>query len=100
MKGGSVSGACEGYITKVVWRAILALMGAWGPHKLVISDNHPMLFHRLRVKNRIILSISGILLYTPRPRASSTSLSYERRGGRSRFDTSLTCSQIVDFRDI
>ena len=29
---------CEGYITKVVWRAILALMGAWGPHKLVISD--------------------------------------------------------------
>ena len=30
---------CKGYITKVVWRAILALMGAWGPHKLVISDN-------------------------------------------------------------
>ena len=39
MKGGSVSGVCKGYITKVVWRAILALMGAWGPHKLVISDN-------------------------------------------------------------
>ena len=38
MKGGSVSGVCEGYITKVVWRAILALTGAWGPHKLVISD--------------------------------------------------------------
>ena len=38
MKGGSVSGVCKGYITKVVWRAILALMGAWGPHKLVISD--------------------------------------------------------------
>ena len=37
MKGGSVSGVCKGYITKVVWRAILALMGAWGPHKLVIS---------------------------------------------------------------
>ena len=40
MKGGSVSGVCKGYITKVVWRAILALMGAWGPHKLVISDNY------------------------------------------------------------
>ena len=38
MKGGSVSVVCKGYITKVVWRAILALMGAWGPHKLVISD--------------------------------------------------------------
>ena len=33
VKGGSVSGVCKGYITKVVWRAILALMGAWGPHK-------------------------------------------------------------------
>ena len=38
MKGGSVSVVCKGYITKVVWRAILALTGAWGPHKLVISD--------------------------------------------------------------
>ena len=41
MKGGSVSGVCKGYITKVVWRAILALMGAWGPHKLVISYRRP-----------------------------------------------------------
>ena len=38
MKGGSVSGVCKGYITKVVWRAILALSGAWGPRELVISD--------------------------------------------------------------
>ena len=29
-----------------------------------------------------------------------TSSPYERRGGRSRFDTSLTFSQIVDFSDI
>ena len=64
------------------------------------KSNYPMPFHRLRVRIRIIGSISGIHLYTPRPRASSTSLSYERRGGRSRFDTSLTFSQIVDFRDI
>ena len=38
MKGGSVSVVCKGYITKVVWRAILALSGAWGPRELVISD--------------------------------------------------------------
>ena len=40
MKGGrSVSVVCKGYVTKVVWRAILALSGAWGPRELVISDN-------------------------------------------------------------
>ena len=39
MKGGSVSVVCKGYITKVVWRAILALSGAWGPRELVISDS-------------------------------------------------------------
>ena len=38
MKGGSVSVVCKGYITKVVWRAILALSGAWGPRELVILD--------------------------------------------------------------
>ena len=38
MKGGSISVVCKGYITKVVWRAILALSGAWGPRELVISD--------------------------------------------------------------
>ena len=39
MKGGSVSVVCKGYITKVVWRAILALSGAWGPRELVILDS-------------------------------------------------------------
>ena len=39
MKGGSASVVCKGYITKVVWRAILALTGGWAPHKLVILDN-------------------------------------------------------------
>ena len=43
MKGGSVSVVCKGYITKVVWRAILALSGAWGPRELVILDNESYL---------------------------------------------------------
>ena len=53
MKGGSVSGVCKGYITKVVWRAILALMGAWGPHKLVISDTvlNPRMYFRAEYRH-------------------------------------------------